>query len=69
MPGGSDGDGLAYDFSIPGRAMSGISNIPHPRNEPVLGYGPGTPERVALKAALAAPQPSIRSPAISPAVW
>jgi 1-pyrroline-5-carboxylate dehydrogenase len=54
MPGGSDGDGLAYDFSIPGRAMSGISNIPHPRNEPVLGYGPGTPERVALKAALGA---------------
>ena len=34
--------------------MSGISNIPHPRNEPVLGYGPGTGERAALKAALGA---------------
>jgi 1-pyrroline-5-carboxylate dehydrogenase len=34
--------------------MSGISNIPHPRNEPVLSYGPGTGERVALKTALGA---------------
>jgi 1-pyrroline-5-carboxylate dehydrogenase len=34
--------------------MSGISNIPHPRNEPVLSYGPGTGERAALKAALSA---------------
>ncbi len=34
--------------------MSGLSNIPHPRNEPVLGYAPGTPERAALKAALGA---------------
>jgi 1-pyrroline-5-carboxylate dehydrogenase len=34
--------------------MSGISNIPHPRNEPVLSYGPGTGERGALKAALGA---------------
>ena len=34
--------------------MSGISNIPTPRNEPVLSYGPGTPERAALKAALGA---------------
>ena len=34
--------------------MSGSSNIPHPRNEPVLSYGPGTPERAALKAALGA---------------
>jgi 1-pyrroline-5-carboxylate dehydrogenase len=32
--------------------MSGIFNIPRPRNEPVLSYGPGTPERAALKAAL-----------------
>jgi 1-pyrroline-5-carboxylate dehydrogenase len=32
--------------------MSGIFNIPRPRNEPVLSYGPGTPERGALKAAL-----------------
>jgi 1-pyrroline-5-carboxylate dehydrogenase len=34
--------------------MSGLSNIPHPRNEPVLSYAPGTPERSALKAALGA---------------
>jgi 1-pyrroline-5-carboxylate dehydrogenase len=33
--------------------MSGASNIPRPRNEPVLGYAPGSPERAALKAALA----------------
>ncbi len=32
--------------------MSGIFNIPRPRNEPVLGYAPGSPERAALKAAL-----------------
>ncbi len=34
--------------------MSGIWNIPKPHNEPVLNYAPGTPERAALKAALAA---------------
>jgi 1-pyrroline-5-carboxylate dehydrogenase len=34
--------------------MSGTSNIPHPHNEPVLGYAPGSPERSALKAALGA---------------
>ena len=34
--------------------MSGLSNIPQPRNEPVLSYAPGTPERAALKAALGA---------------
>jgi len=33
--------------------MSGIPNIPHPRNEPILSYAPGTPERAALKAELA----------------
>ncbi len=32
--------------------MSGSFNIPRPRNEPVLSYAPGTPERAALKAAL-----------------
>ena len=32
--------------------MSGISNIPRPRNEPVLSYAPGSPERAAVKAAL-----------------
>jgi 1-pyrroline-5-carboxylate dehydrogenase len=54
MPGAPDGDGLAYAFSSPGLFMSGLSNIPHPRNEPVLSYGPGTAERSALKAALSA---------------
>src|SRR5689334_15206837 len=34
--------------------MSGTSNIPSPRNEPVLSYGPGSPERAALKSALTA---------------
>ncbi|MEO7138415.1 MAG: L-glutamate gamma-semialdehyde dehydrogenase [Gemmatimonadales bacterium] len=34
--------------------MSGAWNIPIPHNEPVLSYAPGTPERTALKAALAA---------------
>jgi 1-pyrroline-5-carboxylate dehydrogenase len=32
--------------------MSGISNIPHPRNEPVLSYAPESPERAVLKKAL-----------------
>jgi 1-pyrroline-5-carboxylate dehydrogenase len=32
--------------------MSGVTNIPHPQNEPVLTYAPGTPERATLKAAL-----------------
>jgi 1-pyrroline-5-carboxylate dehydrogenase len=54
MPGDAAGDGLAYDFSPGTLPMSGISNIPHPRNEPVLSYGPGTAERAALKAALGA---------------
>ncbi len=30
-----------------------ISSVPHPTNEPVLSYAPGTPERAALKQALA----------------
>jgi 1-pyrroline-5-carboxylate dehydrogenase len=34
--------------------MSGIPNIPIPKNEPVLSYAPGSQERAALKAALAA---------------
>ncbi|MGH7510627.1 MAG: L-glutamate gamma-semialdehyde dehydrogenase [Gemmatimonadales bacterium] len=34
--------------------MSGTWNIPIPQNEPVLSYAPGSPERAALKAALAA---------------
>ena len=33
--------------------MSGLANIPHPHNEPVLGYAPGSAERTALKGALA----------------
>jgi len=34
--------------------MSGLANIPHPHNEPVLSYAPGSTERAALKGALAA---------------
>ncbi|MBA3892109.1 MAG: L-glutamate gamma-semialdehyde dehydrogenase [Gemmatimonadales bacterium] len=34
--------------------MSGLPNIPHPSNEPVLSYAPGSPERAALKASLSA---------------
>jgi 1-pyrroline-5-carboxylate dehydrogenase len=34
--------------------MSGLPNIPLPKNEPVLGYAPGSAERASLKAALAA---------------
>jgi 1-pyrroline-5-carboxylate dehydrogenase len=34
--------------------MSGLANIPHPHNEPVLAYAPGSLERAALKSALAA---------------
>jgi 1-pyrroline-5-carboxylate dehydrogenase len=34
--------------------MSSASNIPVPRNEPVLSYAPGTAERAALKVALGA---------------
>lgn len=33
--------------------MSGVANIPHPVNEPVLSYAPGTPERATLQRALA----------------
>src|SRR5688500_18941209 len=33
--------------------MSGTWNIPTPYNEPVLSYAPGSPERAALKTALA----------------
>jgi 1-pyrroline-5-carboxylate dehydrogenase len=34
--------------------MSGTWNIPTPRNEPVLNYAPGSPERAVLKTALGA---------------
>jgi 1-pyrroline-5-carboxylate dehydrogenase len=34
--------------------MNGAPNIPSPRNEPVLNYAPGSPERAALKAELKA---------------
>ncbi|MBA3497556.1 MAG: L-glutamate gamma-semialdehyde dehydrogenase [Gemmatimonadales bacterium] len=34
--------------------MSGTANIPHPQNEPVLSYAPGSAERAALKSALSA---------------
>lgn len=32
--------------------MSSSANIPAPRNEPILSYAPGSPEREAIKAAL-----------------
>ena len=32
--------------------MSGLANIPHPHNEPVMSYAPGSAERTALKGAL-----------------
>ena len=32
--------------------MNSIPQVPLPRNEPVLGYAPGSPERTELKAAL-----------------
>jgi 1-pyrroline-5-carboxylate dehydrogenase len=45
--------------------MSGTSNIPRPSNEPILAYGPGSPERAALKARLAAmAEESIEIPVI-----
>ena len=31
---------------------NGIFNVPPPRNEPVLGYTPGSPERKALRTEL-----------------
>jgi 1-pyrroline-5-carboxylate dehydrogenase len=34
--------------------MSGTPNLPHPHNEPILGYAPGSAERATLKARLAA---------------
>ena len=30
----------------------GIYNVPTPKNEPVLNYAPGSPEREALQAAI-----------------
>jgi len=32
----------------------GVFHYPHPANEPVMGFAPGSPERASLKAALAA---------------
>ena len=33
--------------------MDGTTRVPPPRNEPVLGYAPGSPERAELEARLA----------------
>jgi 1-pyrroline-5-carboxylate dehydrogenase len=33
--------------------LKGFFNVPEPKNEPVLNYAPGSPERTALKAAIA----------------
>lgn len=32
--------------------MDAVTSVPSPRNEPVLGYAPGSPERAAVEAAL-----------------
>ena len=32
--------------------LNSIPKVPQPHNEPVLGYGPGSPEKKALKRAL-----------------
>ncbi|HEX4786906.1 MAG TPA: L-glutamate gamma-semialdehyde dehydrogenase [Actinospica sp.] len=33
--------------------MDAVTNVPHPANEPILSYGPDSPERAGLQAALA----------------
>ena len=52
-PTGLADDVYSQPISIRVPSMSGIPNIPHPRNEPILSYAPGTPERATLKAELA----------------
>ena len=39
---------------MPIAAFNGRRRVPHPVNEPIRGYAPGSPERAALKARLAA---------------
>jgi hypothetical protein len=34
--------------------MSASAHVPTPKNEPVRGYAPGSPERASVKAALSA---------------
>jgi 1-pyrroline-5-carboxylate dehydrogenase len=43
----------APESSAPLAAFSGTRRVPPPVNEPVKSYGPGTPEKAALKARLA----------------
>ncbi|QIK72617.1 L-glutamate gamma-semialdehyde dehydrogenase [Propioniciclava coleopterorum] len=45
--------------------MDGVTRVPLPVNEPVLGYAPGSPERAALEASLDAL--ATREPALLPA--
>ena len=52
-PTGPPDDVYSQPISIRVPSMSGIPNIPHPRNEPILSYAPGSPERATLKAELA----------------
>ena len=53
--GGPEVSGLSSARPASGRSpmANGVFQRPDPRNEPVLTYAPGTPERVALKAQLA----------------
>src|SRR5690349_5008581 len=34
-------------------ALTGVTDVPVPRNEPVLGHAPGSPERAALQSRIA----------------
>ncbi|MEP7001756.1 MAG: aldehyde dehydrogenase family protein, partial [bacterium] len=43
----------ASESSAPLAGFSGTRRVPPPVNEPVKSYGPGTPEKAALKARLA----------------
>src|SRR6185312_3606851 len=49
------GSSCARSPHVPERvpAMDGITQVPPPRNEPVLNYAPGSPERTQLETRLA----------------
>ena len=42
----------ASDQSSPRPAFAGVRTVPHPVNEPVKGYAPGSPEKAEIKAKL-----------------
>src|SRR4029078_6832943 len=43
--------------SLRGIAVDAVTQVPAPRNEPVLNYAPGSPERAALEVRLAGRAP------------